>query len=87
MHHHEVASAGQCEIDMRFDTLKSMADKMMKYKYVVQQNTAYQRGQYATFMPKPIFGDNGKSGNAYPPVDLEERRYPACTMRRATVAL
>ncbi len=58
MHHHEVASAGQCEIDMRFDTLKSMADKMMKYKYVVR-NTAYQRGQYATFMPKPIFGDNG----------------------------
>lgn len=58
MHHHEVASAGQCEIDMRFDTLKSMADKVMKYKYVVR-NTAYQRGQFATFMPKPIFGDNG----------------------------
>jgi len=58
MHHHEVASAGQCEIDMRFDTLKAMADKVMKYKYVVR-NTAYQRGQIATFMPKPIFGDNG----------------------------
>jgi glutamine synthetase len=58
MHHHEVASAGQCEIDMRFDTLTAMADKMMKYKYVVR-NTAYQHGLFATFMPKPLFGDNG----------------------------
>ena len=58
MHHHEVGSAGQCEIDMRFDTLKTMADKMMKYKYCVR-NVAYQNGMVATFMPKPIFGDNG----------------------------
>jgi len=58
MHHHEVASAGQCEIDMRFDTLTTMADKLMKYKYIVK-NTAYQHGYVATFMPKPIFGDNG----------------------------
>ena len=58
MHHHEVASAGQCEIDMRFDTLSVMADKLMKYKYIVK-NTAYQHGYVATFMPKPIFGDNG----------------------------
>jgi glutamine synthetase len=58
MHHHEVASAGQCEIDMRFDTLTSMADKLMKYKYVVR-NVAYQHGLFATFMPKPLFGDNG----------------------------
>ncbi len=58
MHHHEVASAGQCEIDMKFDTLVTMADKVMKYKYVVK-NTAYQNGFFATFMPKPIFGDNG----------------------------
>jgi glutamine synthetase len=58
MHHHEVASAGQCEIDMRFDTLVTMADKLMKYKYIVKQ-TAYQAGYTATFMPKPIFGDNG----------------------------
>lgn len=58
MHHHEVASAGQCEIDMRFNTLLKMADMVMKYKYVVKQ-TAYQNGQVATFMPKPIFGDNG----------------------------
>ncbi len=58
MHHHEVAAAGQCEIDMRFDTLVSMADKLMKYKFVVK-NTAYVNGQIATFMPKPLFGDNG----------------------------
>lgn len=58
MHHHEVASAGQCEIDMKFDTLLTMADKVMKYKYVVRQ-TAYEHGMIATFMPKPLFGDNG----------------------------
>lgn len=58
MHHHEVATAGQCEIDMRFDTLVKMADQVMKYKYVVK-NTAYQQGFFATFMPKPLFGDNG----------------------------
>lgn len=58
MHHHEVASAGQCEIDMKFDTLVTMADKMMKYKYVVR-GTAWLNGMIATFMPKPLFGDNG----------------------------
>ncbi|MBI1756475.1 MAG: type I glutamate--ammonia ligase [Fimbriimonas ginsengisoli] len=58
MHHHEVGTAGQCEIDMRFDTLTAMADKLMKYKYVVK-NTAYLHGMMATFMPKPLFGDNG----------------------------
>lgn len=58
MHHHEVASAGQCEIDMRFDSLLSMADKLMKYKHIVR-NTARQHGLTATFMPKPLYGDNG----------------------------
>ena len=58
MHHHEVASAGQCEIDMKFDTLLKMADQVMRYKYIVKQ-TAYVNGFIATFMPKPIFGDNG----------------------------
>jgi glutamine synthetase len=58
MHHHEVASAGQCEIDMRFDSLVAMADKLLTYKYVVR-NTAQAHGLTATFMPKPLFGDNG----------------------------
>lgn len=57
-HHHEVATAGQVEIDMRFDTLVTMADKVLKYKYAVK-NTAFQNGYTATFMPKPLFGDNG----------------------------
>lgn len=58
MHHHEVASAGQCEIDLRFDTLVRMADNLQIYKYVVR-NVAAQYGLCATFMPKPVFGDNG----------------------------
>jgi glutamine synthetase len=57
-HHHEVATAGQCEIDMRFDTLSRMADKLMMYKYIVK-NVARKHGMVATFMPKPLFGDNG----------------------------
>jgi len=56
-HHHEVATAGQCEIDMKFDTLVRMADKAQTYKYVAR-NVAFQMGLVATFMPKPIFGDN-----------------------------
>lgn len=56
--HHEVATAGQAEIDMRFDTLLRMADKVMLYKYVVK-NVAYNAGCTATFMPKPLFQDNG----------------------------
>jgi glutamine synthetase len=57
-HHHEVASGGQCEIDQRFDTLVKSADNMMLYKYVVR-NVAYRHNKTVTFMPKPIFGDNG----------------------------
>ena len=57
-HHHEVATGGQCEIDQRFDTLVKSADNMMTYKYVVR-NTAHQYGKTVTFMPKPLFQDNG----------------------------
>jgi glutamine synthetase len=56
--HHEVATAGQAEIDMRFDHLVAMADKVMMYKYVCK-NTARKYGKTVTFMPKPLFADNG----------------------------
>ncbi|NQZ96797.1 MAG: type I glutamate--ammonia ligase, partial [Myxococcales bacterium] len=56
--HHEVATAGQCEIDMRFQTLVKMADQLLTYKYVVKQ-VARKAGMTATFMPKPLFDDNG----------------------------
>jgi glutamine synthetase len=58
LHHHEVASGGQGEIGIRFDTLLSMADKLMTFKYVLK-NVAWQAGKSLTFMPKPIFEDNG----------------------------
>lgn len=57
-HHHEVATAGQAEIDIRFDSLLRTADKMMMYKYIVK-NVARRHGKTVTFMPKPLFGDNG----------------------------
>jgi glutamine synthetase len=58
MHHHEVASGGQCEIDFRYSTLLHTADNVLLFKYIVK-NTAYYYGKAATFMPKPMFGDNG----------------------------
>ena len=58
VHHHEVATAGQCEIDMKFGTLVDMGDKSLMYKYIVK-NMARKFGMTATFMPKPLFGDNG----------------------------
>jgi glutamine synthetase len=56
--HHEVGSGGQCEINYRFDTLIHAADDILKFKYIVK-NTAFEWGKTATFMPKPLFGDNG----------------------------
>ena len=58
VHHHEVGTAGQAEMDMRFTTLTRMADQVMMYKYVVK-NVARAQGKTATFMPKPLFMDNG----------------------------
>jgi glutamine synthetase len=58
VHHHEVATAGQCEIDMKFNSLLTMADSVLWYKYIVK-NTARKYGKVATFMPKPLFMDNG----------------------------
>ncbi|MFL6268572.1 MAG: glutamine synthetase beta-grasp domain-containing protein, partial [Actinomycetes bacterium] len=56
--HHEVGTAGQAEMDMRFSSLLHMADNVMNYKYVVK-NVAWRAGKTATFMPKPVFADNG----------------------------
>jgi len=57
-HHHEVATGGQCEIDMRYQDLVTMADNVMMYKYVCK-NVAARHGKVVTFMPKPLFQDNG----------------------------
>ena len=58
VHHHEVGTAGQCEIDMKYDSLVTMADQVQLYKYIVK-NVAKAHGKTVTFMPKPIYADNG----------------------------
>ena len=58
IHHHEVATAGQTELGMRFNTLTRMADHLLLYKYIAK-NVARKNGKTVTFMPKPLFGDNG----------------------------
>ncbi|MCK4542971.1 MAG: type I glutamate--ammonia ligase [Spirochaetales bacterium] len=57
-HHHEVSTAGQSEIDIKYDTLTAIADQLLMYKYVIK-NVAFRNGLTATFMPKPVFQDNG----------------------------
>ncbi len=62
--HHEVATGGQCEIDMLFSPLVEMGDKLMMYKYIVK-NVARRHGKTATFMPKPLFQDNGSGMHSH----------------------
>jgi glutamine synthetase len=72
VHHHEVASGGQCELSMRFNSLVKMADWTMWYKYVVK-NVARKHGKVATFMPKPIFGDNGSGMHCHQSIWKDEK--------------
>ena len=71
-HHHEVATAGQAEIDLRFDSLVNMGDKMLTYKYVVK-NVARRHQKTATFMPKPIFMDNGSGMHVHQSIWKDEK--------------
>ncbi|MBA2288235.1 MAG: type I glutamate--ammonia ligase [Ktedonobacteraceae bacterium] len=70
--HHEVGSAGQAEIDIRFDTLLKTADNIMLYKYIVK-NTARKHGKTVTFMPKPVFGDNGSGMHVHQSLWKDEK--------------
>jgi glutamine synthetase len=79
--HHEVGTAGQMEINYRFNTLLAAGDDMMKFKYVIK-NAAFDSGKTATFMPKPLFGDNGSGMHAHQslwkdgkPLFYDERGY------------
>ncbi|MFQ5974449.1 MAG: type I glutamate--ammonia ligase, partial [Alphaproteobacteria bacterium] len=71
-HHHEVATGGQGEIDMRYAALTRMADNLLIYKYVVK-NVARRRGMTATFMPKPLYDDNGSGMHVHQSIWKNEK--------------
>jgi hypothetical protein len=81
--HHEVGTGGQQEINYRFDTMVHAADDILKFKYIVK-NVAEQWGKVATFMPKPLFGDNGSGMHTHQSLWLDGK--PSSTTRRATAA-
>ncbi|OGW79085.1 MAG: type I glutamate--ammonia ligase [Omnitrophica bacterium RIFCSPLOWO2_12_FULL_44_17] len=71
-HHHEVATAGQCEVDIRYSPLVKMADQLLMYKYVVK-NVARRHNKTVTFMPKPIFSDNGSGMHVHSSIWKEDK--------------
>ncbi len=71
--HHEVATGGQCEIDLRFAPLVKQADSLLMFKYIVK-NTARKNGKTVTYMPKPLFGDNGSGMHVH--VSLWKKNKP-----------
>ena len=90
--HHEVGTAGQAEINYKFDELLQAADDVMKFKYLVK-NVAWRNGKTATFMPKPIFGDNGSGMHCHQsiwndgePLFYDETGTPASPTRPATTS-